>query len=266
MRISTVDIFQINENCTIQKEEFLGSFLYTIDNFYQTPEKVLESFFSIEPPIHKKNRKPSYNQIYFDDRRHWMKKSHVTKVYNFLSNICDQKSAFGNNLVITNFTRFNKSIFNDYHNNYWWPHLDEGYTGILYLNKDDSVNGTNLYNQLNYQKEYEKYPEHYKPWRNKSDYELIKTFEPKFNRMILFDALKFHHGMNIENDQYFGETYRVNQVFFFKEKLEDLHTIYVSQEDYDKLQEMIENPPPPSQGLIDLMNRTPPWSKTDETL
>ena len=31
--------------------------------------------------------------------------------------------------------------------------------------------------------------------------------------------------------------------------------IYVSQEDYDKLQEMIENPQPPSPSLIELLNR-----------
>lgn len=35
--------------------------------------------------------------------------------------------------------------------------------------------------------------------------------------------------------------------------------MYVSQEDYDKLQEMIENPPPPSPALIKLLNRKAPW-------
>ena len=34
---------------------------------------------------------------------------------------------------------------------------------------------------------------------------------------------------------------------------------YVSLEAYDKLVEMIESPPKPSQGLIDLMNRKVPW-------
>jgi len=37
--------------------------------------------------------------------------------------------------------------------------------------------------------------------------------------------------------------------------------IYVSQEDYDKLQEMIENPQPPSPSLIELLNRKAPWEK-----
>ena len=36
-------------------------------------------------------------------------------------------------------------------------------------------------------------------------------------------------------------------------------TTYVSQEDYDKLQEMIAEPPKPIPGLIDLMNRKSPF-------
>ncbi len=37
--------------------------------------------------------------------------------------------------------------------------------------------------------------------------------------------------------------------------------ILLSAEDFDKLVEMIESPPKPSQGLIDLMNRKSPWNK-----
>ena len=37
--------------------------------------------------------------------------------------------------------------------------------------------------------------------------------------------------------------------------------IIVSKEAYDKLVEMIESPPKPSQGLIDLMNRKSPWDE-----
>jgi hypothetical protein len=36
-------------------------------------------------------------------------------------------------------------------------------------------------------------------------------------------------------------------------------TTYVSQEDYDKLQEMIAEPPKPIPGLIELMNRKTPF-------
>ena len=37
--------------------------------------------------------------------------------------------------------------------------------------------------------------------------------------------------------------------------------MYVSQEAYDKLQEMIENPSPPSPALIELLNRKAPWEQ-----
>jgi hypothetical protein len=39
--------------------------------------------------------------------------------------------------------------------------------------------------------------------------------------------------------------------------------IYLSVRDFDALVEAIENPPAPSQALIDLLNRTPPWENTD---
>jgi hypothetical protein len=37
-------------------------------------------------------------------------------------------------------------------------------------------------------------------------------------------------------------------------------TLYVSQQDYDRLMEAINSPPKPSQGLIDLMNRPSPFN------
>ena len=40
--------------------------------------------------------------------------------------------------------------------------------------------------------------------------------------------------------------------------------IYVSEEDYDALIEAINKPPKPSQGLIDLMNRTPLWEREND--
>jgi uncharacterized protein (DUF1778 family) len=46
-----------------------------------------------------------------------------------------------------------------------------------------------------------------------------------------------------------------------KKMCENPEIIYFSQEDYDKLQEMIENPPPPSPKLIELLNRKAPWEQ-----
>ena len=209
------NIFEINQNVVVQTQSLDDSKVYIIDNFYRHPEKVLNFFLSVPPKIHKKNEKPSYNQVYFDDRRHRLKSDKISHVYKFLSSLCNQKSVLGDDTIVTNFTRFKISTFNDYKQNYWWPHIDEGYTGILYLS-DDNTSGTNLYNVLTYTKDCNT-NEHYKPWRSKKDYQILISLESKFNRMVLFDALKFCHGMNICNQKYFSDEYRINQVFFFAE-------------------------------------------------
>lgn len=207
-------MFKINQVKEIRKEQIKNSFIYTIDNFYQDPEKILNYFLSTESRPHKENQKPSYNQIYFDDRRHRLNSEEIKPVYKFLSQICKQKPEDTN--INTNLIRFNSSDFNDYKSNYWWPHRDSGYTGIVYLNKDEEY-GTNLYENISGKEEPPRNcPEHFEPWRKKSNFKLIKSMKPKFNRMILFDGCYFIHGMNICGDRYFGDEYRMNQVFFFK--------------------------------------------------
>lgn len=214
-------MFEINNECIVRTEFVEGSPLYIIDDFYQDPDEVLELFFIVDPIIWKPHEKPSYNQVFFDDRRHFFESEKIKNVYEFLSKVCKQKSLeledVSNKTICTNFTRFKKVEFNDYENNYWWPHRDDGYNAVLYLNKEDAKSGTNLYECLNPDEEPPNFPEHYQPWRSKSNYRLVKTIEPKYNRMVLFDGLKFPHGMNICNEDYFGDTYRMNQVFFFKE-------------------------------------------------
>lgn len=210
-------MFTISKNIKLNEEIFFGSKIYTIDNFYKYPQKILNFFLENKPPVHKKQSENlSLNQIYFDDRRHKIKSNDVSHVYEFLSKLCGQKP-FEDNLITTNFTRFKKSKFNDYVNNYWWPHRDPGYSAIIYLNENDEQSGTNLYLDAYLKKEIFKYTdEHFCPWIDKSNFKLIKTLNPKFNRLILFDALKFVHGMNICNDYYFNQIYRMNQIYFFK--------------------------------------------------
>ena len=172
----------------------------------------MEYFLGIFPPLWKSNDSSSYNGIHFDDRRHLFESEDVRKVYDLLSFLCERQPEHGNG-VCTNVTKFYKNKFNNYENNYWWPHLDEGYTGIVYLNIDDDVSGTNLYECLDVN--YVPKLEHQCPWISKTKFNLIKTLQPKFNRLVLFDAKKFYHGMNICNDMYFADNYRFNQVFFF---------------------------------------------------
>mgnify|MGYP003337058790 CR=1 FL=1 len=212
-------MFDINNDVHIVEENVEGSSVYVIDNFYKDPEEVLNIIFSVDPKVWKDDEVPSFNQVFFDDRRHFFKFSEIKKVYNFLGDLCKQKPLVHGNAdetaILTNLNRFKKCSFNDYENNYWWPHKDVGYNGIIYLNPDERC-GTNLYENLNPEEEPPDYSEHYRPWRNKKNFKLIKTIEPKYNRMVLFDGLKFTHGMNICNDDYFGETYRINQIFFFE--------------------------------------------------
>ena len=199
-------------------EIFENSKIYTIDNFYENPDSVVEYFLKIVPPLWKANEKPSYNSIYFEDRRHIIESNEIVKVYKFLEFLCSQ-TADNPNMIYTNASTFKKCDFNDYKNNYWWPHLDYGYNGIVYLNMNDHVSGTNLYKNLDLDDIRSDISEHFAPWRSKDKYKLVKTLIPRYNRLVLFDGLKFPHGMNICNDDYFDETYRFNQVFFFTPQL-----------------------------------------------
>jgi len=212
------EMFEINENLEIKKEYLEGSVIYTADNFYKNPDNLVKFLSFIDPIIWKEQQQPSNNMVEFEDKRHIINSKHVVKVYEFLRSICgieDVGNEENRHLVITNVTRFKKSKFNDYKNNYWWPHKDlSRYAAIIYLNKNDDVSGTNIYKNLNPIQEPPDCPEHYMPWRSKNNYSIIKQLKPKYNRMVLFDGSKFFHGMNITNDDYFGEECRMNQVLF----------------------------------------------------
>jgi hypothetical protein len=209
-------MFEISKNININLEIFQESKIYIIDNFYQDPDSVLNFFLTHDADLWRNEQIPSYNLIHFEDRRHFLHSDEIVKVYDFLSSLCNQSpiTYLNNSNLITNITKFKKCEFNDYKNNYWWPHIDYGYNGIVYLN-DDEVSGTNLYENLDPENE-PNCLEHHAPWRSKDKYRLVKTLIPRYNRLVLFDGSKFFHGMNICNDDYFGEKYRFNQVFFFE--------------------------------------------------
>jgi hypothetical protein len=209
-------MFEMNDNKNIKKI-FIekDNFIQIIDNFYKNPDEILNFFLNCQPNFHKIKEYPSFNSIYFEDKRHKIQCKELSKIYEFLSKMCNQKS-YDNELLLTNFSRFKKdNHFNDYLNNYWWPHVDNGYNAIIYFNKNDFISGTNLYENLNPNEEPPNCPEHYAPWRSKNNYKLIYSIKPKYNRLVLFDGYKYTHGMDICNDDYFHEEYRMNQVLFF---------------------------------------------------
>ena len=206
-----LSMFELNDNLEIKKEIFFESIIYTIDNFYKHPHDIKNYLFSEPAPLHKIDETPSNNNVYFEDRRLFKDDERLVPVVDFLGSLVSQKPWTYE--IITNQTRFYNHEFNDIDNCHWWPHLDEGYNGIVYFN-DDMENGTNIYYERNKQ---EMLTEHYKPWRLKKDFRVLKHLEPKFNRLVFFDGYKLLHGMNIANKRYFSQEYRNNQVFFFEQ-------------------------------------------------
>lgn len=217
-------MFDINKNSKVNIELFMGSKIYTIDDFYLYPSHICTLLLKYKPPLHKKTNDSNFNGVYFEDRGHLLGVDEMQSIYTYLGNLCNQVPTSPKKIgLYTNVTRFKECSFNDYENNYWWPHYDSGYTALIYLNYDDEENGTNLYEPL------DDYPsnmpeEHMEPWISKKRFKILKTLKPKYNRMILFDANKFLHGMHISNKKYFKNEYRLNQVLFFEKNTQSLNT------------------------------------------
>jgi hypothetical protein len=213
-------IFKINENSKIQldyiEENDIDSKFYVIEDFFENPDEIVKYLNKFKPNVWKKEHKLSYNTIYFQDMSQQLENiDAINPVYDLITNLCNQQSEF-RGCISTNLFNFYKHNFNDYYENYWCPHKDPGYTALVYLNKDDYKNGTNIYrcidpNHISVE------PEHYKPWVSKEKFELIMTVPPKYNRLFLFNAAKYYHGMSIEDDRYSSGEVRKNLVFFFDE-------------------------------------------------
>tara|TARA_B100000927_G_C16373809_1_gene432614 strand:- start:116 stop:799 length:684 start_codon:yes stop_codon:yes gene_type:complete len=225
-------MFELNKNLEIKEDSLLGSKIFTIDNFYENPDEVCDFIFNREVPLWKMDESPSYNGLFFNERRLIQEDDRLIHIYNFLSDLCGMNYKFSD--IVTNMIRFSKNSFNDYENCFMWPHTDRGWNGIVYLNKDEENSGTNLYDpKVLEEEEWQtslSTPEHYSSWRPKEKYSVLKSFKSKYNSLCLFDGSKFPHNMNITNDRFFRDiplfsypqanwdNYRCNQVFFFNEK------------------------------------------------
>jgi len=196
-----------------------GSPAYIIDDFYKHPEKIARWLFCRETPLWKSEERGTRNGTDFQDRRLIVSKK--LPAHDFLKTLSGQKIQDDQPTITTNQHRFLRNPYNDqYKSHHWWAHCDKGYNGIVYFNKDDDVNGTNLYDP-NFWTGVQ-VPESVEPWQPKT--KIVHTFEPKFNRCVFFDGLKFPHGMAINDDRYHCDnfdnknwnTYRLNQVFFYE--------------------------------------------------
>ena len=237
--------FELNENQSIEHGMINGEspFAY-IDNFFKYPEDVVTLLHHIQPNFHKEGGtnnssmdnapemyrkehslqqdtptgRKNYNGEYFKDMRHEFYSENILPAYEHLHRVllgmgirqvpCDRRA------VISNCFFFKKDPFNDYENNYWWPHTDAGYSALIYLNETDNT-GTNVYECLTPDREGLDIREHEQPWRPKKNYKLIRNLEPKYNRAVIFDGKKYHHGMNIHDDYFAGDVTRMNLGFFF---------------------------------------------------
>ena len=208
-------MLELNRNLDVEVEEFHGSKIYYIHDFYKYPEEISEVLEVVKPQYFKSNQNGQYNGVHFHDMRHRIPCSNMGFVAKVLKNLCGQKP-FNDKQILTNCHKFEVNEFNDYKNNYWWPHTDTGYVALIYFNKDDTECGTNLYELVD-ETEIEvkkKNKEHDVPWRSKEKYKLLKHLPPVYNMCVLFDGLHFCHGMNIDNERYFKE-FRVNQFLQF---------------------------------------------------
>ena len=141
-----------------------------------------------------------YNGRMFMDGRHLFKDDKFKEVTDFLTTITKQEVE-GPREIFTNVFQMNPDPFNDYENNYWMPHLDEGYNGIIYLNNIPPHAGTNIYKSHNDMDAFN-VQEHEEPWRPKNKWELETVITAKFNRCVLFDGKKLLHGMSVVDDTF----------------------------------------------------------------
>jgi len=223
-------MWDINMDTEVQVEEVLGSKIYTIESVYKFPEKVARYLFNRETAWHKVGQPWSLNAKKFEDRRLRVFDNQAVPLFWLCSKLTSQ--SLHSDHIMTNVQRLLKDDYNDYQNNYWWAHLDEGYNGIVYFNKDDKANGTNLYhpdvvNEDWFKKSMEG-GEHAEPWIPRERLEVVKYIEPTYNKLVLFDGALFPHGAHFGDEKYFTDNihkkahwtnYRVNQVFFLNEKI-----------------------------------------------
>ena len=185
-----------------------GSPVYIIDDFYKYPEEVEDLFWSNELRYHKEDD-PGYNGKLFHDMRHHFPDEDLWEVGDYLLGICGAKYHGSGPDCLSNVFEYEGT---DNVDNYWYPHLDAGYTALIYF----EGTGTNLYATPNpfEVEDIRSIPEHVRPWRSKEDYELLLTFEGKYNRLVLFNGKKFYHGADI----YYSPVKRFNQVLFFTDE------------------------------------------------
>jgi|TARA_R100000278_G_C5443624_1_gene154593 hypothetical protein len=208
-----------------------------MDEFYKYPDLVVEEIKSLTAATFKIRQieidDESYNDKFFRDHRGdglyrglYRLTWDLAKLVKQPPTTVDAMEEFKMGNLFTNHCTIYRHPFNEMENSYWYPHIDSGWNGIVYLNKNDSGNnGTNIYSiRRNKRKIIDRTMnnhEHHYPWIPKSQIDRIAYIPSKFNSFAFYNGVKYFHGMHIGDDQYvcdMGEELeeeRINQVFFF---------------------------------------------------
>jgi hypothetical protein len=213
-------LLYINNLEKISVEIVKQTAIYIIDDFFANPNDIVDLLDKNEPRYHKWYQREITNfnnGTKFIDARHDIEGEPAQDLFTKL-NILARQHIPKHGKIMSNIFQMLDQDFNDYKNNYWWPHFDYGYTGIIYLNDYNGV-GTNLYLEIDKDVD-EQTPEHLYPWRPKEKYEIVYEIYSRHNRLVLFDGKKLKHGMAVNDDTFFKEK-RKNLVLFFEEILID---------------------------------------------
>ncbi len=209
----------------VQLLELQGSKIWLIDDVLEDPDGLARFLFCRDTAAVDGNQWQDNNKNYFKGRYFDFADKAAPVVW-LAQKLCNQTIDFAGGFK-TNVEGWKDIKENDYQNNYWFPHIDNGYNCIIYLNdNEDTENGTNLYdpcvkNEKWFQTLMKHVPEGTNPWQPKEKFKLVKHIEPKFNRLVLFDGNKFPHGTAVNNKQYFMElnssprNFRSNINFFY---------------------------------------------------
>ena len=207
------NIFELNYG-PVHRYEIQGSPIFVFEDFYKYPQELLYSLKDVPLIKWKEWEHPSLNGKFFLDQSYEAYHPGMIEVYRYLSSFCKCTPERSPDFFTGNHQQFFDKDFNNFENNYWWPHKDTGFTGILDLNEKSTA--TNLYCEDHNDPDpfTGKVTEHMEPWRSKSKWKLLHRLEAKFNRLTLFDANKFFHGMAVDDYSFFEQP-RINQAIFF---------------------------------------------------
>jgi hypothetical protein len=194
-------------------ETVLGTQVFVMDDFFKYPSSIVSVLEETEPVIWSTPKsQPSNNGIYFHDRGHRILGEVVNDFCSKVKKDLNKTSMLYENELRTNCFRMVDHQFNDYKNNYWYPHYDVGWSCIVYLNSFEGP-ATNFYEA----KEKLEFAEEFvNPWVDKQKVWLNAYVENKFNRLVFFNAKEILHGMSITDDKFFHME-RKNIVIFFKD-------------------------------------------------